>query len=128
MASIVLVLDVVGASAFDPNEVRACLRDLSGIRDWDENDPDHAFFFEFDSAGDTTIVHMLNSDSRFISIEGMGVASLQVALELQRRYGKEIHAIDDGCSFDIPLSTVSSLADFEEKIRCGWGHEHLERK
>jgi hypothetical protein len=65
---------------------------------------------------------------RFIVIEGMGDASLQVALEIQRRYGNDIHAVDLECSFDILLSTVTSLVDFNDKIERGWGHENLEVK
>lgn len=102
-----------------------CLRHLPGVRNWDENNPRHLFFCDFDFAGDTTIVHML--DNLHISIEGMGDASLQVAIEIQRRYGDEIHAIDEGCSFCIPLSAVSSLADFNDKIVSQFGREKLER-
>jgi hypothetical protein len=124
---IFLVLDFTGKSAFDPEKVRNCLRHLPGVRNWDENDAGYQFFCDFDFAGDTTIVNM-PEDSPAISVEGMGDASLQVALEIQRRYGEEIYAISETCSFCIPLSTVSSLADFNDKIVSGFGREKLERR
>jgi hypothetical protein len=123
---ICLVRDLTGKSAFDPERVRRCLRGLPGVRNWDENDRNRRFFCEFDFGGNSTIVQML--DDLHVSIEGMGDASLYVALEIQRRYGDEIHAIDEGCSFDIPLSTVSSLTDFNEKITSGRGYENLKTK
>jgi len=125
---ILLVLDLKGKSEFDPERLRTCLRPLPGIRNWDENNPRHQFFCEFIFDGDRTIVHMLKNDRHFVYVEGMGSASLQVALEIQRRYGEEVHAVDDGCSFYIPLSKVSSLEDFNEKIISYWGRESLERK
>lgn len=126
MAGLLLVLDLEGKYTFDPERVRSCLRGLPGIRDLDENDPHYQFFCEFDFAGDSTIVHMLAKDLKFISVEGMGDASLQIALEIQRRCGEEIYAFDDGCSFCIPLSAVSSLADFNDKVMSEFGHEKLE--
>ena len=124
---IFLVLDFTGKSAFDPERVRMCLRRLPGICKWDENDKNRQFFCEFGLGSNNTILHMPR-DSRCIVIEGVGDASLQVALEIQRRYGEEVYAIDEGYSFAIPLSAVSSLADFNEKIMSDWGHENLERE
>ena len=121
---IFLVLDLTGKSAFDLGRVRGCLERLPGAHNWSKR---RVLFCEFDFNGDSTIVNAIN-ESRCISVEGMGDASLQVALEIQRRYGEEIYAIDETCGFCIPLSTVSSLADFNDKIMSGFGHEKLERK
>jgi hypothetical protein len=126
MSGLFLLLDLKGELAFDPERVRACLRVLPGIRNWDENDPRYAFFCEFDFAEDKTIASMRNADLQGISIEGMGDASLQLALEIGRRYGEEVHAIDqEGSSFDINLSTVRSISDFNDKIERDEGNENL---
>lgn len=121
---IFLVRDLTGKPAFDPARLRMCLEPLPGVHGWSNR---RSLFCEFDFNGDSTIINLIN-ESRCISIEGMGDASLQVALEIQKRYGDEIHAIDEACSFCIPLSTVSSLADFNDKIVSEFGHEKLERK
>jgi hypothetical protein len=126
MPGFFLFRDLKGRLAFEPERVRTCLRPIIGIRNWDEDNPRYAFFCEFDFVGDSTIVYMLNSDHQFISVEGMGDASLQIALEIGERYGEEIHAVDeDGGSFDIILSTVSSLSDFNDKIARNVGNENL---
>lgn len=122
-SSILLVRDLAGKSTFDPVRVRRCLESLPGVRGWSTRRP---VFCRFDFNGDTTIVNLIN-ESRCLSIEGMGDASLQVALEVFRCYGDEIFAFDDGCSFCIPLSAVSSLADFNDKIVSQFGREKLER-
>ncbi len=126
MAGLFLFRDLKGILAFDPERARSCLRGLRGIRNWDEDNPQYAFFCEFDFARDSTIVYMLNADLQFISIDGMGDASLQIAMEIGQRYGEEIYAVDEeGSSFAIILSTVSSLSDFNDKIERDVGKENL---
>lgn len=121
MAGLFLALDMKGKSAFHVTRLRTCLEHLPGVHHWHRDSP---LFCEFEFKGDNTIVNMLE-DGNCISIEGTGDASLQVALEIYKCYGVEIHAIDPECTFDILLSTVSSLDDFKDKIRRHVGQEHL---
>ena len=74
MASILLVLDFNGTTKFDAERVRRCLERLPGVRDWSNR---RELFCEFDFGGDSRIVNLIN-ESRCISVEGMGDASLQV--------------------------------------------------
>lgn len=126
MGGIFLMLDLKGQGEFDTKKICNCLRNLPGIRNWNESGARYPFFCEFDFGSDSTIVHMLANDLQFISVEGVGDASLQVSLELQKCYGEEIYAIDPECWFAFPLSEVTSLSDFREKMESGLGHEHLE--
>lgn len=121
--SIFLVNELTGKSELASEKVRTCLRELPGIRNWVENDINYLLFCEFDYGGDSTIIHMV--DSRSIVIEGTGQASLQAAIEIHRCYGGEIYAIGETCCFCIPLSAVSSVADFNDKIDSEFGSEKL---
>jgi hypothetical protein len=126
MAGLFLFRNLRGKFSFDSDRVRACVRGLPGIRNLDESNPRYVFFCEFDFGDDSTIAYMLSEDLQFVSIEGMGDASLQFALEFGTRYGDEVHAVDeDGSSFDIVLSTVSSRSDFEDKINRSEGSDNL---
>src|SRR5438552_2227580 len=112
MAGLFLFRELEGKLAFDPERVRACIRGVPGIRNWNESNPHKPFFREFDFSGNSTMVYMLSAaDLRSISIERMGDASLNIALEIGRCYGVEIHAVDQEYSFNILLSDVTSVAD-----------------
>ncbi len=82
-SGVFLFLDLTGKSASDPDRLRAFLRHLPGVRNWDESNPVYAFFFEFAYDGDRTIVQMRANDLRGIAIQGTGDASLQIALEIR---------------------------------------------
>jgi hypothetical protein len=125
MAGLLLLRDLEGKLSFDPETVRATIRGLAGVRNWIENSARHQFFCEFSFSGDSTIVYMLSKNLQFVSIEGMGPASLWIAMEIGRRFGGELHAVDQEYSFDIRLSSVSSIADFEEKMSRKMGQENL---
>src|SRR4029453_2380 len=128
MAGLLLLRDLEGELAFSADRVKSLLRGSQGVGNWDDAHPRYAFVCEFEYLDDHTIAYMLAHNYQVIHIEGMGVASLQLALYIQRCYGSEVHAIDDGCSFDIPLSTVSSLEDLEAKMEAGYGRENLEAR
>jgi hypothetical protein len=126
MAGLFLLLDLDGELTFDAERVRACLRALHGVYNWSESDGKYEFFCEFKSGDDFTIAYMLNSDLQFVAIDGVGEASLQVALEIGRNYGAEVHAVDGEFSeFDILLSTVTSVEDFQIKMDREEGVENL---
>jgi len=119
-----LLLDYKRPSSFDFERVRLCLNALPGVRALHESDR-CVIYCEYDFEGDTTVVE-LSRDLSHLTIRGMGPASLHAARAIQCCYGKEIYAIDEGCSFNIPLSTVATLADFEDKMERQVGGEDLE--
>ncbi|MBI2826823.1 MAG: hypothetical protein HYX69_19285 [Planctomycetia bacterium] len=125
MSDLFLMRDVDGRSLLDAERVRDCLRHLPGVWNWNENDRWCLFVCEYQFQGDRATVQWLEGCGA--AIEGRGDAALQIAVEIQRCYGEEIHAVDPEGSFDIPLSEVSSLTDFQDKIARQWGRENLER-
>ena len=120
MAGIFLLLDLKGEVIFDIPRVRELLSHLPGVHGLHESEQD-LFFCEFAFLGDRTIVH--SSSPSCISVGGHGIADMEFALELQRLYGSTIHAVDQDCSFIVPLVEVSSRADFEEKMIKQFGIE-----
>lgn len=122
-----LVLNIHGTAEFDVERICALLKDLPGVRNWNESGPDRRFSCEYSYNDDLTDIHILTGDRKCIFVDGMGDASLHVAMEIQRNYGVTIHAVDKDCSCDIPITEVSSLADFADKIEHGWGFDNLLR-
>jgi hypothetical protein len=68
---------------------------------------------EFRDRDDFTIVR-LSDDLETISIDGLGDASLKLALEIQKYYPKPIQVIDSEYNFDISLETRISVGQFRQ--------------
>ena len=118
MTTLFLLLDLEGRKTFDPEKVRTCLQ-AENVYNWRGQDQHRLFECHFDFDGDSTIF-ALASDRRSANIDGMGPASIELALRLQRCYGEEIHAMDDEFVADIRLSGVASVAEFEEKLSAAY--------
>jgi hypothetical protein len=70
---------------------------------------------KYDYSNDSTIVR-LSDDLETISISGLGDASLNIALEIQRRMGLPLRAVDWDYSFDVDLSAFGSVHEFRVAI------------
>jgi hypothetical protein len=123
MTSLLLTLDLTGERHFDIERLRRCLEQMPGVRNLGTQ---RGLFCCFDYAADTTDISLV--DSQCIAIHDNAPVSLKAALEIYSLYGEDLHAFDDDCTFHVVLSTVSSLADFKDKIERGLGHEDLQRK
>ncbi len=121
-----LVLDLNGTIKFDPQRIRECLSALDGVHDWSDDTADALFECQFDFAGDNTIV-LVPKELDSVSVWGMGDASLRVALEIQRCYDTDIHALNDSFTMDIVLSEVNSVDEFKQRIEGEWGQSAVSR-
>ncbi len=119
-ASLLLYLDAEGKVSFDPTKIRNCLKHLEGMSNWREGSDtprdDMLFdcFYEFN--GDSTIVFVPPQLS-FVGVWGTGDASLQVALEIQKRYDAPIYiAVSESPDNVVNLTTVLSLLDLKNRL------------
>ena len=111
-----LVFDSEGEE-FDAASVKQGLSAVEGVFDLREG----AFIgsvleCEYATAGDRTIVR-LSDDLKTISFTGLGDASLTLAMELQRRLGRRLRAIDLGYSFEVDLGDYQTLEALREAVR-----------
>ncbi len=108
---------------FEPDKI---LRDFEGIAGVSEIRTEHAFDTalecRYEFGGDNTIVR-LQADLEVISMRGMGDASLQMALELQRREENPLLVFNQGYDFDFTLDGVHSLEELQQKIRAAYQEE-----
>jgi hypothetical protein len=120
-ASLFLFLDTEGKVKFDAVKVRACLQHLQGVSNCREgvdtarNDMLFDCFYEFNDDSTTIFVP---KDLSFMSIWGTGEASLQAALEIQKRYDAPIYiAVSESPNNVVNLSTVSSLPELKKRLK-----------
>lgn len=71
--------------------------------------------------GDDFTTFRLSESLTFFSMDGTGRASQNIALEIQKQLSLPLYAFDTSYCFDIPLQEVTSLEDFEQKIKQGYG-------
>lgn len=76
--------------------------------------------YQFTSGDDFAIIRFTH-DKETIVIDGSGDASLSAALRIQSTYPDDIHMIDEGYSFDVNLSEISSLGKLKERIKDSGG-------
>ncbi len=72
--------------------------------------------YRFKKGDDFTTIRIKN-DGETIVIDGSGDASLTAALQIQLHYPDDIHMVDEGYSFDLVLSEVSSLDELKKRIK-----------
>ncbi len=106
---------------FDEDKVFQTLKDIPGVYNLERGDLVGAVLqceYEFD--GDQTIVR-LSGDLESITIAGTGDASLQVALELQRREEQPLFVTDFGYGFNFSLKEVRTIEAIKEKMVASEG-------
>lgn len=120
-ASLFLFLDTDGKVKFDEAKIRNCLQNLQGVShcrersDTAQNDILVDCFYEFNQDSTTIFVP---KDSSFVSIRGTGEASLQAALEVQKRYDAPIYvAVSESPANVVNLSTVSSQQELKDRLK-----------
>lgn len=101
---------------FDDEEVYRYLQEIPGVSELKRGCFVGAVLqCHYDFNGDSTIVR-LSDDLGTITAAGTGDASLQVALELQRRETRPIRVTDFGYNFDLSLGDMHGLEEFRQKI------------
>lgn len=101
---------------FDDEEVYRYLQEIPGVSGLNRGRFIGAVLqCHYDFNGDSTIVR-LSDDLRTVTAAGTGDASLQVALELQRRETRPMRVTDFGYNFDLSLKGVHGLEEFRQKI------------
>jgi hypothetical protein len=101
-------------SPFDPDDIRRVFEDIPGTSELTTEGSRLRCHFDFNQ--DTTTAH-LAEDLDAISIHCTGDASLQMALEIQRRYPQPLRVTDLDYGFDLLLSEIGSVEEFDKKIR-----------
>ncbi len=119
--SIFLVLDLEARECFNAQRLRGCIEGLPSISNWRESSQavlSDTLLFECDYEYGNDITRIVvHKDLRYLTIEGVGEASLQAALEIQKRYGSDIHAvIAESPGKNANLSTVNTVQDLRSKL------------
>jgi hypothetical protein len=117
MSHHLLLCDADEVSGFELGAVHQLLQSIPGVYSLRQGDFVGSVlqgFFDF--GGDTTIVE-LSEDTQRISLTGTGNAALQLALEIQGRSKRPLRAFDTSYTFDVPLDSVDSLAQFQQMVR-----------
>lgn len=103
-------------SSFDPDEVRRIFEDIPGTRQLKEGQVGSRLWCDFDFNDDKTTVR-LAENLKAISMHGTGDASLQMALQIQKRHSKPLRVTDLDYGFDLFIGEIGSVEDFDKKIR-----------
>jgi hypothetical protein len=102
---------------FDEKKVVRDLSEIRGVYNLHQGDFSGSIWeCEYDYKKDSTIVR-LSDDLKTITVHGIGDASLNIALELQKREPHKLRVVDMGYNFDLMLNEIKSLEDFRGKIR-----------
>jgi hypothetical protein len=106
---------------FDEDKVFRDLEGILGVYNLERGDfVGAALQCEYEFNGDRTIVR-LSDDLESITIAGTGDASLQVALELQRREEQPLFVTDFGYDFNFSLKGIHTIDAIKEKMRASEG-------
>lgn len=106
---------------FDEDKVFRNLEELPGSLNLERGDFVGAVLqCEYEFNGDHTIVR-LGDDLESITIAGTGDASLQVALELQRREEQPLFVTDFGYDFNFSLKDIHTVDAIKEKMLASEG-------
>lgn len=106
---------------FKEDKVFRDLEDIPGVYNLERGDfVGAALQCEYEFDGDRTIVR-LSDDLESITIAGTGDASLQVAIELQRREEQPLFATDFGYGFNFSLKEVYTIDAIKEKMLASEG-------
>lgn len=115
-----LLLYIGEGKKFDSERIEQMLKHSRNVHDLGDGGEGTLFQCEYRLDNDFTEVR-LKDDLETIVIDGMGSASLQAAIDIQRGYDKPIHLIDDGYTFDLLLADVESLSDLYQRIEEAGG-------
>lgn len=110
-----LLLYIGRGKTFDSEQLRIGFKVSPNVHEFTTGCHGTLYQWEYHFNDDFTMVR-LKDDLETIVIEGMGPASLQAALEIQRLCSAPVRLIDDGYSFDIELSKVTSVDDLHRNI------------
>lgn len=102
---------------FDAGKILHDLQDIPGVSEIKTAGSFDSIIecrYEYDN--DITTVR-LSTGGEVISARGIGDASLQVAIELQRREEKPLRVFNQSWDFDFLLKSIDTLEEFKQKIQ-----------
>ena len=104
---------------FDPNKLLQDIESVPGTYDIRrQHSCGSVLQCDYDLDGDTTTLRLSDGLESF-TLDGVGAASRQLALELQKREARPLKVVNSHYSFDFALSDVTSLEDFGQKMDAG---------
>lgn len=102
---------------FDADKILRDLRSIPGVSEIKAGgSPDTIIECRYEFGSDVTTVR-LSADEEVISARGTGDASLQAAIEFQRREEKPLRVFNQGWDFDFSLKGIDTLVEFKQKIQ-----------
>lgn len=94
-------------SAFDPEELTSILREIPNVSELKKGADEMLLQWDFSFEEDQTTCR-LGHDLDCITLDGLGDASLEMAIELRRRMGVNFRVVDSNYNFDIELDEAST--------------------
>ena len=114
-----LLLYLADGKRFDLQALCSAIDSFGGIRA-DGTDEASAETFEYEFSGNWTIIRV-GIDLDTICLDGTGMASFDAALKIQRTCLEPIHLVDEAYTFDVLLTTYSSVSALMNDLkRMGW--------
>lgn len=105
---------------FDANKVKRDLEQVPGVEKLQvDNFGSSLLQCDYNFNGDSTILRLAD-DLAIISVDGTGDASLQIALELQKREERQLHLTNYNYVFDLPLNNIHSVDELRREIRIAY--------
>jgi hypothetical protein len=125
MQRLFLIPDPDGKETFDASRLRSAIQHLNGVIHWQEGpdsiDPESTLFECELEAGDKTTVPIpvqIRKDLTSLSIGAFHDDGLKAALDIQRRYGREVFAFSEESSPEVvALSAIISPQELAEKLK-----------
>lgn len=112
-----LFLYIGEGQTFDLDKLIGDLRDIEGVSEINgANFSSSLLACDYQFGENMTVLRLESNDLGTLSLNGINDASLQLALELQKREPRPLRAFDDGYFFHFSLESVNSLDDFKQKI------------
>lgn len=119
---IFLVRDMSGEARFDATKLRDCLQNMAGVSSWREGEDtvvsDTLLFDCAFGTEDNETRISVPKELRYVSIGGVGDASLQAAINIHKCYRETIHAVLAGSpGYHVDLSDVASASNLRERLK-----------
>jgi hypothetical protein len=96
---------------FEIDKLRRDLREIKGVYNLREENCEGQYRFQ-----DSETLFTLSNDLQRFSCRPENAASYNLALELQKRETRPLRAVNTSYDFDLILTEIKSLTDFQEKI------------
>lgn len=112
-----LLIYIGEGQAFDPGKLTSDLERMSGVSDLGGAEfSRYVVGCRYEFNGDRTDLRVERDDPETIVLDGAGDASVNLALELQKRDRRLLRVTNLGYDFDLPLWDIASVAEFRQRM------------